>query len=84
MPRATCGKESSLLPLLLTSAKLHLPFCFADYGSKSRHKLASQDNGENQRQPTLQQYTGQRKLYSVSSMATASFLPLLPLGALCE
>lgn len=49
MQRATCGKESSLLPPLLTSAKLHLPFCFTDCGSKNRHKLASQDNSENQR-----------------------------------
>lgn len=53
----TCGKVSSLLPQLLTSAKLHLPFCFTDSGSENRHKLASQGNNKNQRQLSPQRYT---------------------------
>lgn len=58
---ATCGKVSSLLPQLLTSAKLSLPFCFTDSGSENRHKLASQGNNENQRQLSPQWFTRTEK-----------------------
>lgn len=57
----TCGKVSSLLPQLLTSAKLCLPFCFTDSGSENRHKLASRGNNENQRQLSPQRYTRTEK-----------------------
>lgn len=76
---------SSLLPQLLTSAKLHLPFCFTDSGSKNRHKQhASQSNNANQRQLAPQWCTRAEKAPLRKSTAIISFLPILPLGTLHE